>query len=63
MYDENEARKNAELEAKKACAAKRKELRNLAEVLGKRKPREAKRHVRCKKAVIHTEFNLKGKRK
>ena len=25
--------------------------------------RDSKRHVRCKRAVIHSDFNLKGKRK
>lgn len=50
--------KDAEREAR---AAERKEARDFAKAMGKGK--QPKRRVRFKHAVIHTDFNLKGKRK
>lgn len=50
--------KDAEREAR---AKERKEARDFAKAMGKGK--QTKRHVRCKHAVIHTDFKLKGKRK
>jgi len=66
MYDPAEEEARAAKTAKQQAedfenAMKKITLHHIPEM--QPKIRKEKRHIRCRRAVIHSDFNLKGKRK